>query len=104
TGTFRAGENTNPFAGEKGKQHAEKEVRIETIFESFNESKVINALFRAHPYEEVAYDIYPLHNAYRNIGSGMIGELNSPMNENDFLKHLKSAMQTGCIRYTALKG
>ncbi len=104
TGTFRPGEGTNPFVGEKGKQNLEKEIRIETIFESYNESKVIRALFESHPYEEVAYDIYALSNTYQNVGSGMIGELSSPLSEPDFLNHLKSTMKTGCIRHTKLTG
>ncbi len=104
TGTFRPGEGTNPFVGEKGKQNLEKEIRIETIFESYNESKVIRALFEAHPYEEVAYDVYALTNTYQHVGSGMIGELNSPMSEPDFLKQLKSVMKTGCVRHTKLAG
>jgi dinuclear metal center YbgI/SA1388 family protein len=104
TGTFRGGENANPFLGERGKQHHEREIRIETVFESYNEQAVINALFASHPYEEVAYDIYALGNIYQNIGSGMIGDLSSPMDEKEFLKHLKSAMKTGCVRHTKLSG
>jgi len=104
TGTFRGGENSNPFAGEKGKRSNEREVRIETIFESFNEAGIIHALLEAHPYEEVAYDIYSLANSYQSVGSGMIGEMEVPMAEPDFLKHLKSSMQTGCIRHTKLTG
>ncbi len=104
TGTFRGGENTKPFVGEKGKRHEEKEVRIETIFESFNEQKVIRALLASHPYEEVAYDLYPLSNSHQGVGSGMIGELASPMPETDFLRNLKSAMKTGIVRHTRLTG
>jgi dinuclear metal center YbgI/SA1388 family protein len=102
TGTFRAGENTNPFVGEKGKRHNEKETRIETIFESYKENKVILALKESHPYEEVAYDIYPLQNSLPEVGSGMIGDLGSPMEPMDFLKLVKTGMKTKCIRYTAL--
>ncbi len=102
TGTFRGGENTKPFAGEKGKHHREKEIRIETIFESRMEADVIHALLQAHPYEEVAYDIYPLENAYHRVGSGMIGTFDSPMDAADFLKHLKLTMKTGTIRHTKL--
>lgn len=102
TGTFRGEENTKPFVGEKGKQHHEKEIRIETIFESYNETKIIRALLEAHPYEEVAYDLYSLSNTFNNVGSGMIGEMESPMTEMDFLKLLKSAMMTDCVRHTKL--
>ena len=102
TGTFRGGENTNPFVGEKGIQHREKEIRMELIFESRLEAKVIQALLLAHPYEEVAYDIYPLHNAYSRVGSGMIGDFETPMDARVFLNHVKSTMKTGVIRHTTL--
>lgn len=99
-GTFRAGEGTNPFVGKKGEVHEEKEQRIETIFPLHNLNKILSALFEAHPYEEVAYDIYPLDNKYTEVGSGMLGSLDEPMNPIDFLKKLKGDMKTGCIRYT----
>src|SRR5207249_194225 len=75
TGTFRGSQNTNPFVGKKGVQHHEQEDRIEMIFESFRQNEIISALLDSHPYEEVAYDIYPLDNVHQNIGAGMIGEL-----------------------------
>src|ERR1035437_994501 len=59
TGTFRAGEGTKPYVGEQGKQHQENEVKIETIYPVNIESKLLKALIKAHPYEEVAYDLIP---------------------------------------------
>ena len=103
-GTFRASGDANPFVGEKGVQHREKEIRIETLFESYREKPVLSALKASHPYEEVAYDIYPLDNVYQDVGSGMIGELESPMDEKAFLEHLKVSMMAGGIRYTPLTG
>jgi len=63
-GTFKAGEGTNPFVGDLGKQHHESEIRIETIYSLHLEQKILAALFETHPYEEVAYDLYPLSNIY----------------------------------------
>jgi dinuclear metal center YbgI/SA1388 family protein len=103
TGTFRAGENTNPFVGNKGEMHQEEEIRVETIFESYKQSKIISAMIAAHPYEEVAYDIYPLSNKNKEVGSGMIGELPKEMSETEFLKHLKQTFNAEGIRYTNLK-
>lgn len=102
TGTFRASENANPYIGKIGLQHQEPEIRIETIFESINQSRIIKALHQVHPYEEVAYDIYPLANHYQNVGSGMVGDFETEMNEVDFLRFLKTKMQTECIRHTKL--
>ena len=90
TGSFRAGEGTNPFAGKKGKMHFEKEIRFETIFFSHLKEKVINALLDAHPYEEVAYDIYSLENDNIDSGLGCTGEFAEPVSENDFLNLVSS--------------
>ncbi|SHF00228.1 dinuclear metal center protein, YbgI/SA1388 family [Mariniphaga anaerophila] len=103
-GSFRAGENTNPYVGEKGEVHYEKEVRFETVFPSWLQPKIIKALINAHPYEEVAYDIYTLDNNFEKAGMGMIGDLETAIPEADFLKLLKGTFATGSIRHTALKG
>jgi dinuclear metal center YbgI/SA1388 family protein len=103
-GTFRAGERTKPFVGEQNIQHQEPETRIETIFPSQLQSIILKALFASHPYEEVAYDIYPLENEYKQTGSGLVGETEKPQDETEFLKNLKSSLKTDCVRYTALTG
>lgn len=101
-GSFRGNENTNPFIGEKGKLSLEKETRLELIFESINESQIISALKQTHPYEEIAFDIYQLENSYQNIGSGMIGELEKPVSEIEFLRNLKSVFKLKLIKHTPL--
>jgi dinuclear metal center YbgI/SA1388 family protein len=103
-GSFRGGENTQPYAGTKGILHFEKEVRIETIFPGFIQGQIINALLSAHPYEEVAYDLYLLDNSFAQVGMGMIGTLDSPEVEEDFLKNLKKNFKIKVIRHTRLKG
>ncbi len=100
TGTFRGSDNTNPYVGDKGEQHHEKEVRIETVYPSVKEKAILKALFNAHPYEEVAYDIYPLENELQQVGSGMIGELENPMDEMEFLAMVKANFEARCIRHT----
>lgn len=102
TGTFKAGENTHPHVGKKHEQHQEKEERIETIYPKHLESKIIQALLGAHPYEEVAYDMYPLEAPNTRVGSGIIGELPKAMKEKEFLSLLKKNMKVACIRYTSL--
>lgn len=99
-GTFKAGTDTHPYVGTVNKQHREKEERIETIFPAHIENKVVSALLKAHPYEEVAYDIYPLELPYREVGSGMLGHLKKPLTETNFLFMLKKNMKLSCIRYT----
>jgi putative NIF3 family GTP cyclohydrolase 1 type 2 len=64
----------------------------------------LKALFTNHVYEEVAYEIYELQNTHQNIGLGMIGELDKPMSETDFLAFVKDKMQCGSIRHSELLG
>jgi dinuclear metal center YbgI/SA1388 family protein len=103
TGTFRAGEGSNPYVGEPGKQHQEKETKIEVVYLSYLESGLINALKMAHPYEEPAYDLISLTNENKMTGSGLVGELETEMTEMEFLQNLKKEMKTPCIRYTSLR-
>jgi dinuclear metal center YbgI/SA1388 family protein len=102
-GTFRALAGANPFVGVPGTLHTENELRIETIFPAFLENEIIAALKHAHPYEEVAYDIYPLSNKYHRFGAGMIGSLPQAVEAEEFLNHVKNILQIGCIRHTSLK-
>lgn len=83
TGTFKAGEGTDPFVGEIGKQHQEKEIKIELIFQAYLERTIISALKEAHPYEVVAYDILTLGNSLSEVGSGITGELKNELGEGD---------------------
>jgi dinuclear metal center YbgI/SA1388 family protein len=101
-GTFKGGEGTNPYAGEAGKQHREKEIRIEVIFPGWLENDIVVAMKAAHPYEEVAFDIVNLSNRHLGIGSGVVGELAGPMKELDLLVHLKSIFNLQIIRHTTL--
>ncbi|HAQ18776.1 MAG TPA: Nif3-like dinuclear metal center hexameric protein [Prolixibacteraceae bacterium] len=103
-GSFRGNEQTNPYVGEKNQLHFEEETRIETIFPKHIQSRVIQSLLAAHPYEEVAYDIYPLDNEYNQSGTGMIGELESPVDELEFLGKLKETFRCQVIKHTQLLG
>lgn len=100
TGTFRANNQANPFVGEKGEQHQEQEVKIEVVFPAYLERKIIAEMLQAHPYEEVAYDVFSLTNTHNYVGSGIIGELKQPTESLAFLNSLKTTMQTNCVRYT----
>ncbi|HEV7783047.1 MAG TPA: Nif3-like dinuclear metal center hexameric protein [Chitinophagaceae bacterium] len=103
TGTFKAGEGTDPYVGEKGKQHQEKEIKAEIIFPSYLQSKIVSALKEEHPYEEVAYDIIDLSNTHPGTGSGVIGELGSALDEKAFLTLVKQIFKVPVVRHTALR-
>jgi dinuclear metal center YbgI/SA1388 family protein len=101
-GTFRANEGCDPHIGNIGERHTEKEEKIEVIFPKYKENTIISALKQAHPYEQVAYQIYILDNIYENVGAGIVGELAQKVDTNRFLEMLKTKMQTDCIRHTKL--
>ncbi|HNR48218.1 MAG TPA: Nif3-like dinuclear metal center hexameric protein [Bacteroidia bacterium] len=104
TGTFKPGENTNPFSGKIGVRQHEKEVRIESLFYAHQQAKILNALFKAHPYEEVAYYINTLDNSLQTTGSGMTGILEKPMDEKEFLLAVKSHLGCSVLRHTSFTG
>ncbi|MBD0779843.1 Nif3-like dinuclear metal center hexameric protein [Maribacter sp. ANRC-HE7] len=103
TGSYKANEKANPTKGKIGETHHEEEIQVNITFASSAEKKVLNALFKNHPYEEVAYEILTLDNTNQNIGMGMIGSLKKPMKELDFLKMVKKSMQASGIRHSALR-
>lgn len=104
SGTFKAGEGTDPYVGKKGERHLEKEVKIEVVFPAFLENRVVEAMITAHPYEEVAYDIVELANAHPGVGSGLIGELKEAMEEYAFLELLKQRFNLQLIRHSPFTG
>ncbi len=103
-GTFRAQPGTNPFVGEIGKVHQEPEVRIETIFPEHLTGRVIQALISSHPYEEVAYDIYPLDNDFPIAGMGLSGEFSEPIDEREFLELVAKKLDTPVLKHSRFLG
>ena len=92
-GTFMPLEGTNPFIGNINELEKVKESRIETIVEEKDLKRVVNAMIKAHPYEEVAYDIYKLENQGKTFGYGRIGEINE-IHLNKYLKTIKEKLDT----------
>jgi dinuclear metal center YbgI/SA1388 family protein len=103
-GTFMGNEDSDPKIGNRFEFVENEEIKIEVTYEKHLQSKVLKALFNNHAYEEVAYGIHELQNVYQNIGLGMIGELEKPMKENEFLSFVKDKMQCGSIRHSVLLG
>jgi hypothetical protein len=60
TGTYLGGEGTSPALGEAGREERVSEIRLETVYPVEREAEVVRALRAAHPYEEPAFDLYPL--------------------------------------------
>ncbi|MFA0963599.1 Nif3-like dinuclear metal center hexameric protein [Roseivirga sp. BDSF3-8] len=104
TGSFRPGEGTKPHIGAQDVQEEVKEHKAEVLLPAHKEHAVLQALFAAHPYEEVAYYLFLLENENQEVGSGMVGELPQPMQAMEFLRHLKRSMNLNMIRYTKPTG
>lgn len=90
--------------GNSGEVHVEKEVQLSLIYSFEKEDKVLQALFEAHPYEKVAYEIVSLDNPNPNLGMGMIGTLEVAMEEEAFLHKVKEKMHAPVIRHSQRLG
>lgn len=99
-GTFRAQQGASPTIGAIGKQERVEETKIEVLYPADRERKIILAMYAAHPYEEVAYDIIKMENALHQVGAGAIGNLAEEMNEQAFLAYIKERLNLKVIRYT----
>ncbi|GHT09665.1 GTP cyclohydrolase 1 type 2 [Bacteroidia bacterium] len=104
SGTFRAGEDTNPFVGNINELHTEPEIRIETIVPVYKKSTVLRTLLAVHPYEEPVYDFYTLDNNWNQAGSGVVGELPYTEEEAAFLQKLKMIFKLKNLKHSPFTG
>lgn len=98
TGTFRPLEGTNPYTGSKYNLEKVKEIRMETISPERSLNKIIEAMKRHHPYEEVAYDVYPLKLKGQEYGLGKVGIVEPACPTEQFISKLKEVLNTDYIR------
>lgn len=103
-GTFLPLEGTHPFIGRQGIVEHVQEVRLETIVREGQIESVVQAMLKAHPYEEVAYDIYPLEIMGKSFGLGRIGELPCPQRLEDFAEHCRRVLGLAHIRFSGDPG
>ncbi|WP_292009494.1 Nif3-like dinuclear metal center hexameric protein [Chryseobacterium sp.] len=99
-GTFRPVEGSNPFSGQWNVRENADEKMISVIFEAYKQSQIISAMKEAHPYEEVAHQVYNLDNENQYSGLGMYGELDQEMEEKDFLQFVKDKFNLKVIRHS----
>lgn len=92
TGTFKAGAGAKPFIGQIGELERAEEYRLETIIAERAVGKVVKAMLKAHPYEEVAYDLYPLLNEGASQGLGRIGKLPAPVTLGELAQQVKELL------------
>lgn len=98
TGTFLPGEGTNPYIGRQGKVEEVREIRLETIAPQSALKQVTAAMRRAHPYEEPAYDIYPLELEGKRYGLGRVGLLPQEMTLRELAERVKIAFDVPALR------
>ena len=99
-GTFKGSYQSKPSLGKKNIVETVDEIKIEVIVDKWNLDAVIISMKKVHPYEEVAYDVYPLQNENVNYGIGAIGELSHAMKSSEFLKYVSSKLKISSFRYT----
>lgn len=102
-GTFKPLEGTKPFLGEMKELNRVEEVRLETIVPAEKLNEVLEGMENAHPYEEVAFDLYPLISNGKEYGLGLVGELDSQMEVDDFIKYVKKELELANIRVIGKK-
>ncbi len=93
-GTFRAQEGCTPHIGTVGEQVKTAEIRLETIVPRAQINRVVAKMIKAHPYEEIAYDLIPLENQRCDIGLGRIGTIAKQKKLAEFANDCKQ--QLGC--------
>src|SRR6266702_5719529 len=104
TGTFKPLDGAKPFIGEVGKRECAEESRIEVLLRNEDVTAAVNALVKAHPYEEPAYDLYPLLNRGKASGLGRIGLLQKETTLVRFAASVKNNLDAQSLRFVGAAG
>jgi dinuclear metal center YbgI/SA1388 family protein len=94
-GTFRGGKGTNPAIGEKGRLEEVEEFRMEMVCPKNRLDRVLTALWDSHPYEEVAYDLYPVAGYKTDLHFLWRGETEEAMTLSEFALAVKHRLGDG---------
>ena len=97
-GTFKPGEGATPAVGESGALNEVRESRVEVQVGHDDVDRLVDALKQVHPYETVAYDVYPLSARDYRTGLGRVGTLAPPMSLDAFSEKLKSALNLSIVK------
>lgn len=99
TGTFKPVEGAKPYSGNIGEISTLDEVRIETVVESFDVDAVVNQIRKHHPYDTMAYDVYPLLSGDKSSGIGRTGFLPEPVTLAEFSAYVKEKLGLDYIKF-----
>lgn len=102
TGSFKPNDAANPTVGTNNQLETVQENRVEVVLPKSHRGKVLQALHKVHPYEEVAHELYVILNENQDLGAGMIGQLTAPVDGRKFLETIKSTFECGVVRHTKL--
>ncbi len=97
TGTFFGTKGTNPAVGRSGRLETVEEVRLEVVVPSRRLPEVVSAMRAAHPYEEPAFDVYPLK-APPVRGIGRIGSLVNPVTLASLARKLHASTKADTVQ------
>ena len=98
-GTFKGSEMSNPAVGIKGIYEKVSEVKLEVLVDFWKINEVIKSMLLAHPYEEPAYDIYPLKNKNVNFGVGAIGTFEKPLTATELMNLVSKKLAAKQIKF-----
>ncbi|WP_028567221.1 Nif3-like dinuclear metal center hexameric protein [Salisaeta longa] len=99
TGYFRPHKDADPHTGTPGTLSSADEYRLEAEVARWTLGAVLDALRAAHPYEEVAYDVYPVQQKNTQAGLGAVGHLDEAMPLRSFLARVADRLDAGSLRY-----
>jgi len=99
-GSFKPLTGASPHIGKHNRMERVEEERVEMIFPKNRKRQVIETLYNQHPYEEPAFDIFPLENISRDTGLGRIGVLQEPMSTKDFISFVKEKLKLENVRFS----
>jgi dinuclear metal center YbgI/SA1388 family protein len=99
-GTFRGGAASHPARGRKGTLEHVEEIRLEMVAPRRAVGSVVRAMTEAHPYEEVAYDVYALENTAGEYGMGTVGTLRRKVPLRTFLSTVRRTLKTPALRWS----
>jgi dinuclear metal center YbgI/SA1388 family protein len=103
-GTFVPGDSAVPYTGRVGKPSLESEVRLEITTRKEDLSEAVRKMTEAHPYDEAAYDVYPLHTERGGAGFGRVGKLPKPMRLSDVGRMVKKKLNLSHLRFVGKAG
>ena len=98
-GTFLPLDGANPFIGERGRREYAEESRIEVLLRAADLGAATAALKAAHPYEEPAFDLYPLLNRGKGFGLGRIGHLEETVTLAGYAATVRERLGAGLVTY-----